>query len=64
MKHEEKRNTSFMRAVPIAAAVVSGYSGPNQGKVITNIGMNRAAPPIPLNIAVVATQIEMGNMNQ
>ncbi len=53
-----------MGAVPIAAAVASGYSGPRIGKTITNIGMNNAAPPMPLSIAVVAMQIETGNMNQ
>ena len=33
-------------------------------QIITNIGIKRAAPPIPLNIAVVATQIDIGNINQ
>ena len=37
---------------------------PKIGKMITKIGIKRAAPPIPLNIAVVATQIETGNINQ
>jgi hypothetical protein len=29
-----------------------------------NIGVNSAAPPIPLSIAQVATAIDTGNMNQ
>jgi hypothetical protein len=37
-----------MRAVPMAAAVVKGYSGPSKGKIMTKIGMNRAAPPTGL----------------
>ena len=53
-----------MRAEPIAAAVVRGYSEPSRGKIITKIGINRAAPPIPLNIAIVATHIAIGNINQ
>ena len=32
--------------------------------MIRKIGMKSAAPPIPLNMAVVATRIETGNMNQ
>jgi hypothetical protein len=48
----------------MAAAVVSGYSGPSIGKMITKIGIKSAAPPIPLSIAVVATPIETGNINQ
>ncbi len=32
--------------------------------MMRKIGANSAAPPIPLSIAVVATHIETGNMNQ
>ena len=47
-----------------AAALSKGYSGPRIGKMMKKIGVNKAAPPMPLSIAVVATQMDTGNMNQ
>ena len=47
-----------------ATGLAKGYSGPNSGKMIKKIGMKNAAPPMPLNMAVVAMQMETGNMNQ
>ena len=65
MKPDAKPNAVVANAAPIAAAgVASGYSGPINGKTIRKIGVKNAAPPIPLNIAAVAMQIEIGNMNQ
>jgi len=40
------------------------YSGPRRGKTIRKIGINIAAPPIPVNMAVVATSVDIGNINQ
>ena len=64
MNTDENPNTSVIRADPIAAEVVSGYSGPRIGKIITKIGINSAAPPMPLSIAEVATHMAIGNINQ
>ena len=64
MNTDENPNTSVISADPIAAEVVSGYSGPRIGKIITKIGINSAAPPMPLSIAEVATHMAIGNINQ
>ena len=62
---DAKPNAVVANAAPIAAAgVASGYSGPMSGNTMMKTGVNSAAPPIPLSIAVVAMQIETGNMNQ
>jgi hypothetical protein len=37
---------------------------PNNGKPIRNVGVSRAAPLMPLNIATLATSTQTGNMNQ
>jgi len=63
------REASFlfnnMIFVGIAATVLlSTYSGPSRGNTNMKIGVNKAAPPIPLSMADVATQIATGNMNQ
>ncbi len=42
----------------------STYSSPSSGKTSMKIGVNSAAPPMPLSIAQVATTIDTGNMNQ
>jgi len=61
---DENPNTSVIGTAPIAAAAVKGYSGPSMGIMMTKIGIKRAAAPISLSIAVVATQMERGNINQ
>ncbi len=43
-----------------AAMLGNGYSGPRIGKMIRKIGATMAAPPMPLGIAEVATQIDTG----
>ncbi len=64
-KPDENPKNSVNKATPMAAAILSkGYSGPIIGKTIMKIGANIAAPPIPDSMAVVATHIEIGNMNQ
>jgi hypothetical protein len=42
----------------------SAYSGPSNGNARMKIGVNSAAPPMPLSIATVATTIDTGNINQ
>jgi len=65
IKPEEKPKASVSNATPIATTgPVIANSGPNKGKTIKKIGMNIAAPPIPPNIAPVATSVDTGNMNQ
>ena len=65
MKPDAKPKVWVNKAAPMAVtAVLMVYSAPNRGKTIRNIGVNRAAPPMPLNIAVVEMAIATGNMNQ
>ena len=51
-------------AVTAAIVECKAYSGPRSGNTSTKIGVNSAAPPMPLSIAQVATRIDTGNMNQ
>ncbi len=65
MKPDKKPNVCVNSAAAIAVIVdASTYSSPSSGKTRMKIGVNRAAPPMPLSIAQVATRIDTGNMNQ
>jgi len=62
---DEKPKLCVKSATAIADACPTiTYSGPERGKTIKKIGINIAAPPIPVNMAVVATSVDTGNMNQ
>jgi|GEM_PF-2534285 hypothetical protein len=54
---EEKPNNSVIRAVPIATTGSSFNTNINNGE-------KKTAPPIPLDIAMVAMRIEIGNKYQ
>ena len=54
-----------MDSLPTAAAGDSSiYCDPRAGKTIRKIGPNNAAPPIPEDMEHIATQIQVGNINQ
>jgi len=51
------------REVPMAATVLSRGT-PMSGNPIRKIGVSMAAPLIPLNMAILATMIQTGSINQ
>ena len=65
MNPEDKPKVAVNSATPMAAAMLgNSYSAPSIGKTTMKIGAKIAEPEIPLNVAVVATHIATGNMNQ
>jgi len=65
MNPEKNPNVWVINAALIAAVVeLRTYSGPSRGNTRMKIGVNNAAPPMPLSIAHVATKMDTGNMNQ
>ena len=64
--YQQKQSHPYQtHSLPTAAAGDSRtYCGPKAGKIIKKIGPKRAAPPIPEEIEHIATQTQVGNINQ